>query len=204
MAKIAKSSDKSQLSFLPKTSSKLPKAVQSEVEAYGFIRQQLRDLGWIVKDPSKSGVGQVWTTRRRISVSVIRHFSESEGFSSVAQYAGAIARYGPDLPDNGDHCKFLSISTRKKYFCFTEARIGIWSLHPASVRGTLRDRHERWVRDAVDASTPTDERRFMRTAKACGSGTPWLVSSSRRCSKQSSRATVTKRSWTPGRARHKP
>lgn len=45
---------KSQLSLSPK-----PK--ESEVEAYGFIRQQLRDLGWIVKDPSKSGNGQVWT-----------------------------------------------------------------------------------------------------------------------------------------------
>ena len=40
---------------------KPPKAKQSEVEAYAFIRQQLRDLGWIVKDPSKGGGGQVWT-----------------------------------------------------------------------------------------------------------------------------------------------
>jgi type I restriction enzyme M protein len=40
---------------------KLPKATHSEVEAYGFIRDQLRDLGWIVKDPTKSGGGQVWT-----------------------------------------------------------------------------------------------------------------------------------------------
>lgn len=39
----------------------LPKPAESEVEAYEFIRQQLRDLGWIVKDPSKSGIGQVWT-----------------------------------------------------------------------------------------------------------------------------------------------
>ena len=35
--------------------------VQSEVEAYGFIRDRLRDLGWIVKDPSKAVNGQVWT-----------------------------------------------------------------------------------------------------------------------------------------------
>jgi type I restriction enzyme M protein len=61
MGKIAKSSEKGQLSFLPKPSAKLPKAVESEVEAYGFIRHQLRDLGWIVKDPSKGGNGQVWT-----------------------------------------------------------------------------------------------------------------------------------------------
>ena len=32
--------------------SPLPKPKESEVEAYGFIRQQLRDLGWIVRDPS--------------------------------------------------------------------------------------------------------------------------------------------------------
>src|SRR5208282_2431042 len=38
-----------------------PKSAESEVEAYAFIRQQLRDLGWIVKDPSKGGSGQVWT-----------------------------------------------------------------------------------------------------------------------------------------------
>lgn len=34
---------------------------ESEVEAYGFIRDQLRDLGWIVRDPSKVATGQVWT-----------------------------------------------------------------------------------------------------------------------------------------------
>ena len=38
-----------------------PAPVDTEVEAYGFIRDQLRDFGWIVKDPSKSGDGQVWT-----------------------------------------------------------------------------------------------------------------------------------------------
>jgi len=34
---------------------------ETEVEAYGFIRQQLKDLGWIVRDPSKIATGQVWT-----------------------------------------------------------------------------------------------------------------------------------------------
>jgi type I restriction enzyme M protein len=43
----------------PKT--KTPKVSDTEVEAYEFIRQQLRDLGWIVKNPSRSGEGQVWT-----------------------------------------------------------------------------------------------------------------------------------------------
>ncbi len=39
----------------------LPKSAESEVEAYAFIRHQLRDLGWIVKDPNKGGNGQVST-----------------------------------------------------------------------------------------------------------------------------------------------
>lgn len=34
---------------------------QSEVEAYGFIRDNLSDLGWSVKDPGRSVGGQVWT-----------------------------------------------------------------------------------------------------------------------------------------------
>jgi len=49
---------------------------------------------------------------------------------------------------------------------------------PASIRGALRDRHERGKRDAMDA-----ERRetnvVTRTAKACGPGTPGLVLSLR-------------------------
>jgi len=36
-------------------------AKESEVEAYGFIRDQLRDFGWNVRDPSKIATGQVWT-----------------------------------------------------------------------------------------------------------------------------------------------
>jgi len=34
---------------------------ETEVEAYGFILQQLRDLGWIVKNPNSNTGGQVWT-----------------------------------------------------------------------------------------------------------------------------------------------
>lgn len=41
--------------------SQLPKPTETEVEAYGFIRQQLQERGWVVKDPSKSGGGHVWT-----------------------------------------------------------------------------------------------------------------------------------------------
>jgi type I restriction-modification system DNA methylase subunit len=40
---------------------KRPKPAESEVEAYGFIRGNLRELGWTVKDPSRGADGQVWT-----------------------------------------------------------------------------------------------------------------------------------------------
>jgi type I restriction enzyme M protein len=33
----------------------------TEVEAYDYIRRQLRGLGWVVKSPSLGGGGQVWT-----------------------------------------------------------------------------------------------------------------------------------------------
>ena len=56
--KYAKGSQPNQLSLLPAS---LPKPKETEVEAYAFIRHQLRDLGWTVKDPSKGGSGQVWT-----------------------------------------------------------------------------------------------------------------------------------------------
>lgn len=38
---------------------RLPKP--TEVEAYGYIRDKLRDLGWVVKNPSLGTGGQVWT-----------------------------------------------------------------------------------------------------------------------------------------------
>lgn len=46
--------------------------VQSEVEAYGFIRQQLRDLGWVLKDPSKNANGQVWTQNQCLAHQTIK------------------------------------------------------------------------------------------------------------------------------------
>lgn len=51
--------DKKQPAFLPLT--------ESEVEAYDFIRRQLRDLGWIVKNPSLGTGGQVWTQNQCLS-----------------------------------------------------------------------------------------------------------------------------------------
>ena len=50
---------------------------------------------------------------------------------------------------------------------------------PRPSRGALRDRHERWVRDAVDAAARETSCDCWRTAKSCGPDTPTLVSSSR-------------------------
>jgi len=57
-----------------------------------------------------------------------------------------------------------------KYFPSVFQKIWLSLPHPVPARGALRDRHERWARDAMDASRPPDERLMMRTAKACGPG----------------------------------
>ena len=46
---------------------------------------------------------------------------------------------------------------------------------PPLSRGALRGRHERWVRDAVDASGAADESANLRTAKSCGPDAPTLA-----------------------------
>lgn len=45
----------------------LPLPCETEVEAYDFIRQDLRDLKWIVKNPSLMTGGQVWTQNQCLS-----------------------------------------------------------------------------------------------------------------------------------------
>ena len=45
----------------------VPKVANTEVEAYEFIRRQLRDLGWVVKNPSSFAGGQVWTQNQCLS-----------------------------------------------------------------------------------------------------------------------------------------
>ena len=42
------------------------------MEAYGFIRENLRSLGWIVKNPSTATGGQVWTQNQCFSHKVIK------------------------------------------------------------------------------------------------------------------------------------
>src|SRR5947207_15957614 len=50
---------------------------------------------------------------------------------------------------------------------------------PVPTRGAYRDRHGRWVRDAMDASDAVDESAALRTAKLCGPDAPMLASSLR-------------------------
>lgn len=53
---------------------KRPKRIggPTEVEAYGFIRAKLSEVGWIVKDPNRSANGQVWTQNQCLGHDEIR------------------------------------------------------------------------------------------------------------------------------------
>ena len=47
--------------------------------------------------------------------------------------------------------------SREKYFASVFRKTVIVSPRPALTRGALRDRHECWVRDAMDVQASTDE-----------------------------------------------
>ena len=69
----------------------------------------------------------------------------------------------------------------KKFFRFAADPNQIYIPdRPTPHRGAFRDRHGRWVRDAVDASGAADESAGLRTAKSCGPDAPTLASSWRR------------------------
>jgi hypothetical protein len=51
---------------------------------------------------------------------------------------------------------------------------------PLPARGALRDRHERWARNAMDAVTCKTSDVYPRTAKSCGPDAPTLASSWRK------------------------
>ena len=67
----------------------------------------------------------------------------------------------------------------------------------APTRGALRDRHERWKRDAMDAAC-RQTNNMTRTAKSCGPGAPRLALS---CSGDDPSGDGGKKAWSPGRAR---
>ena len=103
-----------------------------------------------------------------------------------------------DLPDGLIFRNHVNPS-RIKYFAFPEMRV-YGAPVPSHKRGVSRSSRT-LMRDAMDAAAREDEARISRTAKACGPDPPMLGSSLRA---MISRATVTKKARTPGRARHKP
>jgi len=90
----------------------------------------------------------------------------------------------------------------QKYSCSLFAQITSTSPASRPERGAYRDRHGRWVRDAVDAGGAADESAGLRTAKSCGPDAPTLASSSREARLLGGDGGKQARS--PGRARRKP
>src|SRR6185312_15040782 len=69
----------------------------------------------------------------------------------------------------------------EKYFPSVFRKNVIISPHPESARGTYRDRHGRWMRDAMDArvfsaACRADENIARGRAKSCGPDAPTLAS----------------------------
>ncbi|WP_080419366.1 class I SAM-dependent DNA methyltransferase [Burkholderia ubonensis] len=50
----------------------VPTPSETEVEAYHFIRDNLKKLGWIVKNPSRNDDGQVWTQNQCLAHSQLK------------------------------------------------------------------------------------------------------------------------------------
>ena len=119
-------------------------------------------------------------------------------------------------------------SPSKKYFCFSELQITLYSSHPVPPKGAYHDRREtrggvRWTRAGLArkadgrAGFPVSDRRARgrrarsRTVKSCGPGASTPVSSLRGGMKTQpgGRATFRggdgdKQARSPGRARSKP
>jgi hypothetical protein len=73
-------------------------------------------------------------------------------------------------------------------------------LVPRSIRGAYRDRHGRWMRDAMDAMAHE-----TNATVADGEGVwSWRPLAGAKSADDDQRTTVTEKSWTPGRARRKP
>jgi hypothetical protein len=76
-------------------------------------------------------------------------------------------------------CPSVQLHNQKNFSSLPPQIKFIPSTIPSQKRGAYRDRHERWVRDAVDASDATDESVILRTAKSCGPDASTLASSFR-------------------------
>jgi hypothetical protein len=67
--------------------------------------------------------------------------------------------------------------SRQNYHLLRRANHWLQFARPVLPEGRTRNRHGRWVQDAMDAFASPGVRRWERTAKACGPDTPTLVSS---------------------------
>lgn len=96
---------------VPKATPALVATVNTEVEAYGFIRQNLGSLGWIVKNPSSATGGQVWT--------------QNQCFA----HAGIKLAFGLSRPEN-------VVKLSEKYVWVIEAKAARKQLHLAIEEAT--------------------------------------------------------------------
>lgn len=64
--------EKTRKDFVVATKPRKAKPMETEVEAYDFIRQDLRDLRWSVRNPSLGTGGQVWTQNQCLSHAEIK------------------------------------------------------------------------------------------------------------------------------------
>jgi hypothetical protein len=100
------------------------------------------------------------------------------------------------ISSTGSSCFYLSSPRRKNIFLPIPPKSSLSPAPSRPERGAYRDRHGRWVRDAVDAAAScargiagrideirerglkhADERCCQRTAKSCGPDAPTLASS---------------------------
>ena len=101
------------------------------------------------------GPKRTWTDVRLESV--VRTKADSANYCGMVHSVGQ-PRIGGDLPDGQINWNRVQ-PFPQKYIASPFARNTFSdSSHPASNRGAYRDRHERWVRDAVDAAVSQDER----------------------------------------------
>src|SRR5690349_8884533 len=73
--------------------------------------------------------------------------------------------------------RILVKPVRRRYFAFPEERIRCIAASSRPLRRAYRDRHDTWVRDAMDRAVSPDERCRLRTAKSRGPDAPTLASS---------------------------
>jgi hypothetical protein len=92
----------------------------------------------------------------------------AQGRGAASAASRRLATAG-DLPD-GQISDLPVQPELQKFFASAPARNSfIDSSRPVSIRGALRGRHERWVRDAMDARHAKRRMALVsRTAKSCG------------------------------------